>query len=119
MSKKTKATQEAIPEPQTPPQAAEPMATGHKSPSEITDGPRITGHESPSEITDEPRATGHKPPSADPIEAKPVYDFSHGRRCPRCQTTDTLCRSTQGGIQYRKCLRAVCKHNYSVVGVQK
>lgn len=67
----------------------------------------------------EPRVTVtvHNPQAT--IEAKPVYDFSHGRRCPRCQTTDTHCRSTQGGTQYRLCLRAVCKHKYAVVGKRK
>jgi hypothetical protein len=51
-------------------------------------------------------------------EGKPVWDFAHGRRCPRCQSTDTEARSTQGGVQYRLCRRAVCRHTYSVVGRQ-
>ncbi len=65
---------------------------------------------------------GPQPPEAAANSAgpAPVYDFSHGRRCPRCRQTDTVCRSTQGGIQYRKCLRALCRTvkdgNYTVVG---
>lgn len=51
---------------------------------------------------------------------KARYDFSHGLRCPRCKTLDTLARSTQGNIQYRRCLRATCQSNnrgaYTVVG---
>jgi Zn ribbon nucleic-acid-binding protein len=51
-------------------------------------------------------------------EAKSRYDFSHGRRCPRCKAddNDTFARSTQGGVQYRQCRRAICRHKYTVLG---
>lgn len=50
---------------------------------------------------------------------KTVYDFSGGRRCPACNSSDTEARSTQGGVQYRHCRRIGCEHhhrNYAVVG---
>jgi hypothetical protein len=51
----------------------------------------------------------------EPAKAK-EYSFPSKSRCPRCQTTDTQVRSTQGSVQYRVCLRAVCKHKYTVLG---
>jgi hypothetical protein len=68
------------------------------------------------------------PPPAPPVApslpnpratAEPVYDFSHGRRCPACHGTDTFATSTQGGIQYRTCRRVGCRYygkSYPVVG---
>ena len=50
---------------------------------------------------------------------KPVYNFSHGRRCPACRSADTEARSTQDDIQYRHCRRVGCTYNhklYPVIG---
>lgn len=47
---------------------------------------------------------------------KNVYSFPTQSRCPRCQTVDTQAVSTQLNVQYRKCLRAVCRHTYTVIG---
>jgi|GEM_PF-3661910 len=61
----------------------------------------------------------HEEPQGESIAAAEevvVYSFDHGRRCPRCQSVDTVARSTQGHVQYRRCVRAVCMHRYAVVG---
>lgn len=44
------------------------------------------------------------------------YSFPTVSRCPRCRTTDTVATSTQGKIQYRRCLRAICRWTYQVIG---
>lgn len=35
-------------------------------------------------------------------------------RCPRCGADDTEAYSTRKNIQYRRCSRAICRHNYTV-----
>jgi Zn ribbon nucleic-acid-binding protein len=55
----------------------------------------------------------------EPGEGKPLYDFSHGKRCPACKGTDTEAKSTQGSVQYRQCRRVGCRNyrkNYVVIG---
>lgn len=47
---------------------------------------------------------------------KRKYSFPTVSRCPRCGATDTIATSTQGKVQYRRCLRAVCRHTYHVIG---
>ena len=46
------------------------------------------------------------------------YAFLTLSRCPRCKTTDTVATSTQGKVQYRRCLRAVCRWTYTVMGTK-
>jgi len=43
------------------------------------------------------------------------YSFPTASKCPRCNSTHTAAYSTQGNIQYRKCLVAICRHRYKVV----
>lgn len=42
-----------------------------------------------------------------PITAKPIYDFSHGRRCPWCNSPNTARTGGRGRTQYRKCCQVV------------
>jgi len=44
------------------------------------------------------------------------YAFPTVSRCPRCKTTDTVAYRTAKNIQYRRCLRAICRWSYSVRG---
>jgi len=54
------------------------------------------------------------------VEAKAgnKWSFPTVSRCPRCGTTDTICRRTDNklGRQYRICKRAVCRKTYTVFG---
>ncbi len=54
-----------------------------------------------------------------PVLVRERYSFPTVSRCPRCGTTDTICRRTdsQNGRQYRQCTRAICRFNYSVNGI--
>lgn len=47
-----------------------------------------------------------------------TWSFPTVSRCPRCGSTNTICRRTDGqnGVQYRKCRMAVCHYNFSVQG---
>jgi len=47
-----------------------------------------------------------------------TWSFPTVTRCPRCGSTDTICRRTdvQKGVQYRKCRMAVCHYNFCVRG---
>ena len=47
---------------------------------------------------------------------KVIYAFPTQSRCLRCGTTDTTAYATKGRIQYRRCLRAICRHTYTVTG---
>lgn len=47
-------------------------------------------------------------------KSKKQYITPGAIRCPRCGASDTVATSTKGRIQYRKCLRAVCRYNFSV-----
>jgi hypothetical protein len=44
------------------------------------------------------------------------WSFPTASACRRCGSTDTRAYSTQGKVQYRKCLRAICRHRYTVIG---
>jgi hypothetical protein len=46
------------------------------------------------------------------------WSFGTVSKCPRCGTTDTICRRTDNkiGRQYRQCQRAICRWKYSVQG---
>jgi len=46
------------------------------------------------------------------------WAFPTVSRCPRCGSTDTICRHTNNklGRQYRQCQRAICRKNYTVDG---
>lgn len=57
-------------------------------------------------------------PVTDEKKEKITYSFPTQSRCPRCRTTDTIATSTQGKIQYRRCLRAICRHTYTVIGMK-
>ena len=61
----------------------------------------------------------HIEPQVTCRESRPVYDFTHGKRCPACKGTDTIATSTQGDVQYRQCRKVGCRNyhkNYPVVG---
>jgi hypothetical protein len=47
---------------------------------------------------------------------KKEYSFPTVSACPRCRGTQTRATSTQGKIQYRKCLAPVCQKTYTVIG---
>jgi len=49
---------------------------------------------------------------------KQKYSFPTVSQCPRCRGTDTRARSTQGKVQYRICLAAVCRKRYAVIGTK-
>lgn len=110
MPKKTSKPKEAITEPQTPPEAPESLLGQALDLAHRTLDPQemeaACGEAIDAMDQCQPQT------SSEPT----VYDFSHGKRCPRCKTTDTVARSTQGRVQYRRCLRAVCRKTYSVVG---
>jgi len=44
------------------------------------------------------------------------YSFPTVSRCPRCGVTQTRATSTQGRVQYRKCLAPICGKSYTVFG---
>lgn len=46
--------------------------------------------------------------------AQPQFVRPEAIKCPRCGATDTVAYSVHGNIQYRRCRRAVCRHNFSV-----
>ena len=48
--------------------------------------------------------------------AEPEYAFPSRSRCPRCQASDTRAVSTQGNVQYRQCIRPICRQRYKVIG---
>ena len=53
----------------------------------------------------------------EPVDGKKVvYSFPTQSKCPRCGTTETTAYSTKGKVQYRRCLRAICRWNYQVIG---
>ncbi len=49
-------------------------------------------------------------------KTKAVFSFPTRSRCPRCRAIDTVALNTKGGVQYRQCRRAVCRHKYTVLG---
>lgn len=51
---------------------------------------------------------------------KKEWSFPTVSKCPRCGTTDTICKRTdiKMGWQYRQCQRAICRHRYRVQGVK-
>lgn len=55
-------------------------------------------------------------PPKDSEEQKDVWAFPSKSACERCGTLDTQAVSTQENTQYRRCLRAICRHSYKVIG---
>ena len=55
-----------------------------------------------------------------PKKKRKQWSFPTVSKCPRCGTTDTICRHTdsQNGWQYRQCQRAICRHKYTVRGTK-
>jgi len=51
-----------------------------------------------------------------PEKAGEQYAFPRDIRCPRCNANDTVATSTQGQIQYRHCIRAICRENFKIIG---
>lgn len=45
------------------------------------------------------------------------FTFPKQPRCPRCNYVQTRAVSTQGQNQYRRCLNAICRNRFTVVGV--
>lgn len=50
-------------------------------------------------------------------EKRLVWAFPSKSRCPRCGTINTKMYSSNQNIQYRKCMNAVCRNTYKVIGV--
>jgi hypothetical protein len=46
------------------------------------------------------------------------YSFPTVSSCPRCRGTATRATSTQGRVQYRKCMAPVCQKRYTVIGTE-
>ncbi len=44
------------------------------------------------------------------------FRFPKQPRCPRCNYVQTRAVSTQGQNQYRRCLNAICRNRFTVVG---
>ena len=44
------------------------------------------------------------------------YSFPTKVRCPLCGCIRTLAYSTQGQIQYRKCLNGICELRFKIIG---
>ena len=51
-------------------------------------------------------------------QSKIRYSFPTVSKCPRCGGTQTRATSTQGKVQYRKCLAPVCRWRYTVIGTK-
>lgn len=49
---------------------------------------------------------------------KQKYSFPTVSQCPRCRGTQTRAVSTQGKVQYRKCMAPVCRWRYTVIGTK-
>ena len=49
-------------------------------------------------------------------EAGDQYAFATKARCPRCKSLNTRAYSTNGDVQYRECLMAVCRHRFVARG---
>ena len=47
---------------------------------------------------------------------KKKFSFPTVSTCKRCGSTHTQATSTQGKVQYRKCLAPVCYKRYTVIG---
>ena len=47
---------------------------------------------------------------------KQRYAFPTVSRCPRCGSTQTHCRSTQGKVQYRICNHPICRKTFTIIG---
>lgn len=65
-------------------------------------------------------AAPESPPAVTSVSsAKPkAYAFPTKSRCPRCRGLQTRCYSTQGRVQYRRCLAPVCQKAYTVMGTK-
>ncbi len=50
-------------------------------------------------------------------EEQRKFRFQKQPRCPRCNYVITRAVSTQGQNQYRRCLNAICRKRFTVVGV--
>ena len=44
------------------------------------------------------------------------FTFPKQPRCPRCNYAQTRAVSTQGQNQYRRCLNAICRKRFTVIG---
>ena len=44
------------------------------------------------------------------------YSFPTKVRCPLCGCIRTLSVSTQGQVQYRKCLNGICELRFKIIG---
>ena len=47
-----------------------------------------------------------------------TYAFPTKSQCRRCRGTQTRAVSTQGKVQYRKCMSPICQHRYTVIGTK-
>lgn len=47
---------------------------------------------------------------------KKKFSFPTVVRCPRCKANDTKVTSTPGKVQYRQCIRPICRQNFHIVG---
>jgi hypothetical protein len=78
-----------------------------------------------------PKKKMNKQPSALPAAAEPAiserpdpvflarqtkWAFPTQARCPRCNGLQTRATSTQGPIQYRQCMAAICLYRFSIKG---
>lgn len=59
-----------------------------------------------------------KQSTIDNRKSKIKYAFPTVSACPRCRGTQTRAVSTQGRVQYRKCMAPVCQKRYTVIGTK-
>ena len=45
-----------------------------------------------------------------------MWSFPTVSLCPRCRGSQTRAMSTQGKVQYRKCMAPICQKRYTVIG---
>lgn len=57
-----------------------------------------------------------KPKTQNPKPKTKMWSFPTISQCPRCGGTQTRAISTQGKVQYRKCLAPICQKRYTVIG---
>ena len=61
--------------------------------------------------------TGINPDEASEIR-KETFAFPTHSRCPRCKTVDTAAYRTKKNVQYRRCLRGICRYKYVIIGTK-
>ena len=78
----------------------------------------VTSEEQQEPTSEEQPEVPPAEPSKKKRSRKQRWSFPTVSRCPRCGGTQTQAYSTQGKVQYRKCLAPVCQKRYSAMGTK-